>query len=143
MNTGTKGASTGLEWTANRFRCCPPGLWLGLWTTRERFLTCSCGTERRTVQCERLYGSPHVASWLSGPRSSAPMEHEISFAPYYNNCRETGARPGFLFVHTAKFRAEDCTDGSWEDSTVRAALDQPGDAVNAVCCAMPQKAGRS
>jgi NAD(P)-dependent dehydrogenase (short-subunit alcohol dehydrogenase family) len=40
------------------------------------------------------------------------MEHEISFAPCYDLYHEMGARPGFSFVHTARFRAEDCTDGS-------------------------------
>jgi hypothetical protein len=41
------------------------------------------------------------------------MEHEISFAPCYDLYHEVGATPGFSFVDTAKFRAEDCTDGSW------------------------------
>ena len=36
-------------------------------------------------------------------------------APCYDLCREMGARLGFSFVHTARFRAEDCTDGSWAD----------------------------
>ena len=71
------------------------------------------------------------------------MEHEISFAPYHDHYRETEARPAFSFVRTAKFRAEDCTDGSWEDITVPAALDQPGDVVDAICSAMLRKAGRS
>jgi hypothetical protein len=71
------------------------------------------------------------------------MEHEISFAPCYDLYHEMGARPGFSFVDTAKFRAGDCTDGNWEDITLHASCDQPGDAVNAICCAMLRKAGRS
>ena len=57
------------------------------------------------------------------------MEREISFAPCYDLYHEMGARPGFSFVDTAKFREEDCTDGSWEDITLRASRDQPGDAT--------------
>lgn len=54
-----------------------------------------------------------------------------------------GARPGFSFVDTAKFRAEDCTDGSWEDITLRESRDQPGDAGNAIAYATRQRVGRS
>ena len=82
MSTGMKDGSTGPEWTARVFRSCQPGLSPGFWTIHDTFLTSSCGKERKTVQCERLYGSPHVASWMAAPRSSAPMEYEILFAPY-------------------------------------------------------------
>jgi hypothetical protein len=57
------------------------------------------------------------------------METVISFAPCYDLYHEMGARPGFSFVPTVRFRVEGCMDGSWADSTLCtlcASCDQPG-----------------
>ena len=52
-------------------------------------------------------------------------------------------RVRLLICPTAASRVEGCTDGSQVDGLPTASCVQPGDAVNAICCATLQRAGRS
>jgi hypothetical protein len=85
------------------------------WLRHRR--TCSSGRAARMTQLKKLLASRRITRRPAGAgliglgpsRSSATMEHEISFAPCYDLYHEMGARPGFSFVDLIGINPNDGT----------------------------------